>query len=124
MDAAATSATAWVGRHVGPSRGSSRMSREWTPWSTTPTTMKSAALNRAWASRRAHPAAVVSGRPSPNSTMRKPSWLIVPKARTCFRSTGRSARQPPTTMVVRPTETTSGRHGPASAKAGAKRATR
>ena len=64
------------------------------------------------------------GRPAPNSTIRKPSWLTVPYARISLRSCWRSARHPPSSIVARPTLTTSGVHGAASAKAGDNRATR
>jgi hypothetical protein len=124
MDAALTSATTRVGVHPESRNGSSRMSRVCASWSTIPTTMNSAALNSPWASTNAHPAAVASGWPMPRRTTMKPSWLIVPKASSCFRSKDRNARKPPATIVTSPTVTTSGRHTPTPAKAGARRATR
>jgi hypothetical protein len=54
----------------------------------------------------------------------KPSWLTVPNARMRLRSYWRSARHPPTSMVMRPTVSTSGRQVGARANAGASRAMR
>lgn len=124
IDAAATRPVTWVGLQAAPSRGRDRMSRVCRPWSTIPTTMNRVALNRAWATSRAQPATVASGRPMPTSTVMNPSWLMVPKASNCFRSHGRRALRPPAIMVTRPTVTTSGRHTGTDAKAGARRAIR
>jgi hypothetical protein len=124
IDAALITMTARVGPQPRPRSGSRSMSRVWASWSTMPTTMNRLALKRACASRRAQPAVVASGWPIPSSTVRKPSWPIVPKARSCLRSRGRSARRPPAIMVNPPTTTTIGRQAPTAAKAGAKRASR
>ncbi len=65
IDAALTTATTLVGPHPAPRAGSARMSRVPAWWSTMPTTMNSAALNRPWAISRAQPATVASGSPEP-----------------------------------------------------------
>lgn len=100
------------------------MSREWAWWSITPTTMNSGALNRAWAMINTTPASVASGRPAPNITIKKPSWLTVPNASSRLRSVWRSARAPPVIIVISATVNTTGRQNPTSAKGGANRATR
>ena len=50
----------------------------WVWWSTTPTIMNSDALKMPWATSSVQPAKVASGVPTPNSTIMRPSWLIVP----------------------------------------------
>ena len=62
----------------GPGRGRRRMSRVPVWWSMMPTTMNSAALNRAWASTSSHASTTVSAVPRPNITTMNPSWLMVP----------------------------------------------
>ena len=100
------------------------MSRVPAVWSSTPAVRNSDPLNSACAPSIAAAAAPASGVPDPASTVRNPSWLTVPYASSSFRSYWRSARQPPRTMLDRPTATTSGRHGPAAASAGENRASR
>ncbi len=78
IEAAETSVTTTVGRQPGPGRGMRRMSRVPAWWSTMPTTMNSAALNRAWANTSSQASTTVSAVPNPNITTMKPSWLIVP----------------------------------------------
>ena len=75
-----------------PSPESRRRSRVPVAWSMTPTVRKSADLNSAWAMVIVRPAAASSWLPAPTSTMRKPSWLTVPKASSSLRSVCRSAR--------------------------------
>lgn len=107
------------------SRGSSSTWRVPNWWSTMPTAKKADALNRPWATSMTVPALMASSVPMPNTATRKPSWLTVPWARSTLRSWRRNARTPATTMVVRPTVSTTGRHqATRSAYAGARRATR
>jgi hypothetical protein len=75
-----------------------------------PTTMNAVALKAPWASSIVQPAIVVALVPQPNTAIMKPSWLIVPSARSSLRSVRRSARMPPTIIVATPTVTTTGRH--------------
>ncbi len=78
IDAADTTVTTMTGRHPGPGRRSSRMSRVPAWWSTMPTTMNRAALNSACASTSSHASTTVSAVPRPNITTMNPSWLTVP----------------------------------------------
>ena len=107
-----------------PRPASLRMSRVPVAWSMMPTTMNSAALNMACAHSIARPASMRSPPPAPTMRVIRPSWLTVPNARMSFRSYSRTARQPASSMVSRPSVTTIGRHGGASAKPGVRRATR
>ncbi|SHV08205.1 Uncharacterised protein [Mycobacteroides abscessus subsp. abscessus] len=107
-----------------PSQASLRISRVPTVWSMIPTTMNSAALNKACAHSMTSPASRISGSPVPVSTTRNPSWLTVPKARISLRSYSRSARQPARIIVAIPKTRTTGRHGAASANPGDIRANR
>ncbi|OUD81222.1 hypothetical protein BC477_19445 [Clavibacter michiganensis subsp. michiganensis] len=50
-------------------------------------------------------ASAASRVPYPTTTVRKPSWLTVPYARTSLRSICLRARQPPTSIVATPSET-------------------
>ena len=79
-------AAAGPGRRAGAGRGCP------VAWSMTPTVRKSVDLNSACATSIASPAAASSRLPAPTSTMRKPSWLTVPKASSSLRSFCRSAR--------------------------------
>ncbi len=107
-----------------PSQASRRMSRVPVAWSTMPTTMNRAALNIACAHSMVSPASIRSPPPEPTSTVMRPSWLTVPNARMSLRSYSRTARQPASSMVSRPSPTMIGRQGGASAKPGVSRATR
>ena len=89
-----------------------------------PVTRKSGALKRPCASSIAIPATAAIRVPAPNSTMRNPSWLTVPKASNRLRSYCAIARQPPTAIVARPSTTTGTHHTGASANPGESRATR
>ena len=107
-----------------PSQASRRMSRVPVAWSMMPTTMNSAALNIACAHSMVSPASIRSPPPVPTSRVIRPSWLTVPNARISFRSYSRTARQPASSIVSRPSTTIIGRHGGASANPGVSRATR
>ncbi len=107
-----------------PSHASLRMSRVPVVWSMTPTTMNSAALNIACAQSIASPASIRSLPPAPTIRVINPSWLTVPNARISLRSCSRTARQPASSIVSRPSVITVGRHGGASAKPGVIRAMR
>ena len=124
MLAVAAAATTKSGLCRPPSHASLRMSRVPVAWSTMPTTMNSAALNMACAHSIANPASIRSLPPAPTIRVIRPSWLTVPNARISLRSYSRTARQPASSIVSRPSVTTIGRHGGASAKPGVKRATR
>ena len=89
-----------------------------------PTTMNNAALNIAWAHSMVSPANMRSPPPAPTSSVIRPSWLTVPKARISLRSYSRTARQPASSMVASPSVTMTGRHTGASANPGVSRATR
>ena len=86
--------------------------------------MNAAALNMPWASSTAAPVTSAAIEPQPSTIIMKPSWLIVPIANSSLRSVWRSARTAPTSIVTAPTVTTTGRHHPRIANAGANRATR
>ena len=107
-----------------PTPLSSSMSRVESWRSITPTTRNSADLNSAWLSSSARPASAASRVPKPSITVRKPSWLTVPNASTRLRSVSRRACTPPSSIVKTPSAITIGRQGPASANAGASRASR
>ena len=100
------------------------MSRVPVWWSMMPTTMNSAALNRAWPKIIATPAVVASGVPTPNRTSRKPSWLTVPNASRSLRSYWRRARRAASTIVVTPAITTIARQVLFSPNAGENRPAR
>jgi hypothetical protein len=72
----------------------------------------------------ARPASIISLPPEPTITVMRPSWLTVPNARISLRSYSRSARQPASSMVSRPSVITVGRHTGASANPGVIRAIR
>lgn len=112
------------GRARLPSQASLRMSRVPVAWSMMPTTMNSAALNMACAISIASPASIMSLPPVPTITVISPNWLTVPNARISLRSYSRTARQPANSMVSRPSDTTTGRHGATSANPGVIRAMR
>ena len=78
IDAAASAVAAATTGQRRPSPVRTRRSRVWVWWSITPTVRKSEALNAAWATSSTQPASVVSSVPAPNSTINKPSWLMVP----------------------------------------------
>ena len=78
MEAATTPAVAATTGQRRPSPSRTRRSRVWVWWSTTPTSMNSAALKIPWAISSVQPANTASSVPAPKSTIMKPSWLIVP----------------------------------------------
>ena len=122
--AASVAATPVIGM-IRPMPCSRRMSRVWAAWSTTPTDMNSVALNSEWASSTATPANTISGSPCPTSRTMKPSCETVPKASSALRSVSRSARQPPSNIVVPPTTTSVVVHqSTVGANAGPNRASR
>ena len=86
--------------------------------------MNAAALNAAWARSSTLPATIAADVPQPKTATMKPSWLIVPYASSSLRSYWRSARRPPTIMVVTPTTSTTGRHRSSTTKTGASLAIR
>ena len=107
-----------------PSRASLRTSRVPVEWSMMPTTMNNDALNNACATSIAMPAMATFASPMPTSTAMKPSWDTVPNARMSLRSSSRSERHPPSTIVTRPSPTTAICQLIVTEKAGARRAMR
>ena len=124
IDAAAAAAVIALPRSDVHSPESRRTSRVPVAWSIVPVTRNSGALNSPCASSIAIPAMAAIRVPAPNRTMRKPSWLTVPKASSRLRSCCASARQPPTAIVARPSTTIGTHHTASSATPGDSRATR
>ncbi len=92
--------------------------------STSPTTMNSAALNTACATRIEMAAKVALGVPIASNVISSPSCDTVPQARISLASTCRSAPMAPHSMVTSPKARPSGFHTSVSWNAGAITATR
>ena len=125
IDAAAKVATTAMTGQRRPSPVSARRSRVWHWWSTMPTTRNSADLNRAWAISSTQPAKASSDGAGAEQHHQEPELADRPVGEEQLQVV--LAHRPVARRAAgwrSPTPSTIHRHGPTTANAGAKRATR